>query len=262
MLALGLILAMLPFCVNGAWAEAALNKTKATMINGTQLKLKLTGTKRTAQWSSSNAKVAKVSQKGVVKALKVGKAKITAKVGQKKLTCDVTVKSALSASATKLKMDAGSTKKVKLVCKNGVPVLQKYDSSVLKCTLSTVVDGKCTLTVKAIRGGVQTLTVKNTRTNDVLKIKVTVREAEPADGIVDKTRVTLAVGKSATVKVTWPYSGLPYVNWGPNVECSWGEWNGSGWPMIITGVKKGECLVTITKGDGGETVARIEVTVV
>ena len=64
-----------------AQAAAAISKTRATLYNGKTLQLKVKGTTRTVRWSSSDNKVAKVSQKGLVTALKVGKATITAKVG-------------------------------------------------------------------------------------------------------------------------------------------------------------------------------------
>lgn len=72
-------------------AKLKLNKTKATLKVGKTLKLKVKGAKK-AKWSSNNFGVASVSSKGVVKAKRVGSAKITAKVKKKKLTCKITVK--------------------------------------------------------------------------------------------------------------------------------------------------------------------------
>ena len=43
-------------------------------------------------YSSANKKIATVSSKGVIKALKKGKVKITVKSGKKTVTCVVTVK--------------------------------------------------------------------------------------------------------------------------------------------------------------------------
>ena len=76
-----------------------LSKTKATVKVGKKLTLKLKGNSQKVKWSSSNAKIAKVSQKGVVVGKKVGTAKITAKVGNKRYVCKVTVKEN-SSSAT------------------------------------------------------------------------------------------------------------------------------------------------------------------
>lgn len=72
-------------------AKLKLSKTKATLTVGKTLKLKVKGAKK-VKWSSNNSRVASVSSKGVVKAKRVGSAKITAKVKKKKLTCKITVK--------------------------------------------------------------------------------------------------------------------------------------------------------------------------
>lgn len=83
-------------CVFAESAEAKskikLNKTKATIYVGKSIKLKVKGTKKKVKWSSSNKKIAKVTQKGKVTGVKNGTAKITAKVGKKKYKCKVTVK--------------------------------------------------------------------------------------------------------------------------------------------------------------------------
>ena len=62
-------------------AAVKMNKAKATLYPGQKVTLKVTGTSKKAKWSSSNAKVAKVS-KGKVTAVKKGKATIKAKVGK------------------------------------------------------------------------------------------------------------------------------------------------------------------------------------
>jgi len=267
--------ALMPVGMNNpftAQAAAKLSKTKATIYNGKTLQLKVTGTTKSVRWSSSNKKVAKVSQKGLVTALKVGSATITATVGGKKLTCKVTVKSPLSADALNLNLDVGATKYVTLTYKlNGRLSLKKYDSSVLNCTLGRVGPaGKCTLTIKTLRPGTQTLVVKNSKTSDTVKIKVTVREQEePTGSIVDKTSVTLGVGKTATVNVTWPYGGVPHLwyEWYDVKEqvfsFSWGEWNGTGWPVYIKGEHKGKGKLWITKGDDSteKPLAEVAVTV-
>lgn len=253
--------ALMPVGANNpftALATAKLSKTRATMYNGAKLLLKVTGTTKTVKWSSSNKKVAKVSQRGIVTALKVGTATITARVGGKKLACKVTVKSPLSADALKLNLDVGATKTVTLTYKlNGKLSLKKYDSSVLNCTLGRIgPGGKCALTIRTIRPGSQTLVVTNSKTSDVVKIKVTVRKQEaPSGSIVDKTSVTLGVGETATVKVTWPYSGVPHLwyEWYDIDEqvfsYNWGEWNGTGWPVYVKGEHAGKGKIWFTKGD-------------
>lgn len=250
-----------------ARAAAAISKTKATLYNGKTLKLKVTGTTKAVKWSSSNAKVAKVDKNGLVTAKKVGKATIAAQVGAQKLTCVVTVKSPLSASPTTVRMNVGDTKTVTLTYKLGGGLsLKKYDASVLDCRLGKISKGKCTLTIKALRAGTRTIVVKNTKTSDTVKIKVTVREDKtPAEPIVDMTAVTVKVGQTATVRVTWPYSGVPHMWFDDSsiVNCTFGDWSNGGWPLYIRGVGKGTANVWFTKGDdsAGTPVASIRVTV-
>ena len=97
--------------------KLTLDKTKLTLKKGKSQTLKVTVTPKNASnknvtWSSSNKKVATVTQKGVVKAVKAGTAKITvtAKDGsKKKATCTVTVKNTTSGASTG-KKQSGSNK--------------------------------------------------------------------------------------------------------------------------------------------------------
>ena len=59
---------------------------------GTKVKLKLKGTKKKCKWSVNKPQIISVSQKGIVKAKKKGKAKVIAKIKKKKYICKVTVK--------------------------------------------------------------------------------------------------------------------------------------------------------------------------
>ena len=74
-------------------AEAAvrLNKTAVTLAVGKTCKLKVKGTDSSVLWTSRKPSVAKVSEDGIVTAVKKGSAKITATADGKKLTCAVTV---------------------------------------------------------------------------------------------------------------------------------------------------------------------------
>ncbi len=78
-----------------------LNKKKVTLKKGKKYQLKVSfkvsgatkaQIKKELKWTSSNKKVAKVSQKGKITAKKKGKAKITVKYKKQKATCKVTVK--------------------------------------------------------------------------------------------------------------------------------------------------------------------------
>ena len=77
-------------------ASAKINRKKLTLYTGKTAQLKIKGTSGKVIWKSSNKKVAPVHKKGTVKALKTGKAKITATLKIRKKTkrffCNVTVK--------------------------------------------------------------------------------------------------------------------------------------------------------------------------
>lgn len=72
-------------------ATVKISKKKATMEVDSVLTLKISGTDSKVTWKSSAKKIAKVSSKGKVTALKEGTATITATVNSKKYTCVVTV---------------------------------------------------------------------------------------------------------------------------------------------------------------------------
>ena len=78
-----------------ASAAARLNLSRLTMTAGKTFTLKMKGLSKAkakkVKWKSSKKKVAKVSKKGKVTALKAGKTTITAKVGGKSYKCKVVV---------------------------------------------------------------------------------------------------------------------------------------------------------------------------
>ena len=90
-----LILALCIPLISPATAFAAttikLNKTKLELHEGESYTLKLKGASGTVKWSSSKKSVATVSSKGKVKAVKEGKATITATYKNKTYKCAVTV---------------------------------------------------------------------------------------------------------------------------------------------------------------------------
>ena len=73
-------------------AAVKLNKTNLTVCRYHSAVLKLSGTKKTVKWKSSDKTVATVSKKGKVTGVTEGKTTITATVGKNKYTCKVTVK--------------------------------------------------------------------------------------------------------------------------------------------------------------------------
>lgn len=78
----------------GKKAKVSINKKKLSLLQGKTARLYLKNSKKKTTWRSSNKKVATVSSKGKVKAVKAGIAKITAKNGKKRYACMVKVTAA------------------------------------------------------------------------------------------------------------------------------------------------------------------------
>jgi glycerophosphoryl diester phosphodiesterase len=70
-------------------------KKSVTLSVGQSYTLKVTGTTKKAKWTSSNKKIATVTQTGKVTTKKIGNATVTATIGKTKLKCKVTVKTLL-----------------------------------------------------------------------------------------------------------------------------------------------------------------------
>ena len=79
-LSLLMLFSMLTPWKTSAKSKSKLNKTSITMYTGTKVKLKLKGTKKKCKWSVNKPQIISVSQKGIVKAKKKGKAKVIAKI--------------------------------------------------------------------------------------------------------------------------------------------------------------------------------------
>ena len=159
-------------------SRVTLNKNKATLVVGAKLtliaKLKTTDAKTTLTWTSSNKKVANVTSKGVVKALKKGTATITVKTANgKKATCKINVPTA----PTKIQFA-----KKQYSVKKGKKITLKTSltPAAAKTTLTWSSDNKKIATVtkngvvKGIRKGTVTITVK-TANGKTASVKVTVK---------------------------------------------------------------------------------------
>lgn len=90
-------------------ASPSLNYTSYQIYGNYSFNLILYNNTKKVQWSSSNKKVAKVTQKGKVTSVSNGKCTITAKVGKKKYKCKVKVIGLTSAAAKKNKKDYKKT---------------------------------------------------------------------------------------------------------------------------------------------------------
>ena len=79
------------FVTVDAAIKVKLTKKSVAMYEGDSIFLKVKGTKSKIKWSSKNKKVAVVTKKGKVKAVKKGRTIIYAKFGKKVLKCKITV---------------------------------------------------------------------------------------------------------------------------------------------------------------------------
>ena len=157
-------------------ASVKLNKTKIVLVVGQTYNLKVSGTKKTPQWSSSNKKIVSVTKKGVVKGLKKGTATITAKIGKKKYKCKVTVE-APKLSSTKKTVTAGTSFALKL---NGTKRTVKWYTSNKK--IATVSKKGV---VKTLRAGSAKITAKLGGKSYVCRLTV---KAKPAPFVSEKDK--------------------------------------------------------------------------
>lgn len=181
----------------GTEGTVKLNKKKLVLAVKQTAQLKLTGTGKKVKWSSSDKKVAKVTQKGKVTALKKGTAIITAKAGGKKYTCKVTVrKTAISDQKASLKK--GETKQLTIKNAKGKTSWKSGNKSV--ATVDN--NGK----VKAVKAGTAVITAKNKGVT--LKCTVTVTEVKPASGWVKENDTWYYYDPDTGVKKTgWLKTG-------------------------------------------------------
>ncbi len=78
-------------CVPVEAATKKINRSKVALFVGDKTKLKIENYSGKVKWSSSNVKVCKVTQKGVVRGIHPGTATIVGRVGKNKYTCVVKV---------------------------------------------------------------------------------------------------------------------------------------------------------------------------
>ncbi len=203
-----------------------LDKKSATMYAGQSITLKVKGTKKKAQWSTTNKKVATVqSATGKVTAKKAGKATIKAKIGKKTLSCKLTVRKECLDQTT-LTLSDGGTAVLRL--RGGT--IKSVKSSVP--SVATIArNGKVT----AKKAGSTTLTIKSsTKKSYRCKVKVVQTKLSSTDPVVakgDYTDISISRAALKTVK-----SGNDKIARASKV-------NGK---IRITGVKKGTVKVTAT----------------
>lgn len=124
--------------ITTAQAAVKISKKSYRLVKGASLQLKLTGTKKKANWTTSKRSVATVTQKGKVSAKKKGTATITAKIGKKKYNCRIYVETP-TISPRKTTIEVGKSTSLRL---NGTKQKVTWKSS--NTEIATVRNGKVT----------------------------------------------------------------------------------------------------------------------
>ena len=242
----------------------SLNKTSATTYTGGSFQLTpnvkpSNATNKEVQWSSSNNYVATVDASGKVKGVNPGTATITVTTvdGAKKASCTVTVKpvvSSVSLDKTALTLKAGASEKLTATVKPD----DAYDKSITWSSSNTAVatvdkNG----TVKAVKAGTATITVKTNDQGKTATCKVTVKPLVTGVSL-NKTSLTLTVGTSekltAAVKPDGAYDKT--VVWSSS-DTSVATVDNNG---TVKAGKVGTATITVKTNDQGKT-ATCKVTV-
>lgn len=255
----------LPGLGAGSTAEAAAAKLKVTPSKTQTIavgeKLTFQAEKKSGKvvWSTSNKNVAAVSQKGVVTGKKAGTAKITAAVKGTKVTRKVKVAKAASKVKlpSKAAMTAGDSKTLKAkFSPKGTKSLLKWKSSNKKvATVSS--QGK----IKALRAGTAVITATMTGKKAKSTCKITVKEkiVLAKSVTLGQAAVGLKEGQTSQISATvlpadTTHKAVTYATSNAGVATV----SGTG---LITAVKKGSAVITVTTADGSNKTAQLQVVV-
>lgn len=234
--------------------SVSLNKTSAVLYLTDTATLKATvlpknATDKTVTWSSSNTKVLKVSSKGKLTPVKVGKAVVTVKTNQGGLVAKCTVsverevkKITLNKSSVTLKAGNTFTLQSKLTPSNATNKTVSYTSS--NTSIATVDKNGV---IKAVGGGTATITAK---TSNGLTKKCTVTVLQNVKSVsLNKTSLTLYTSSSEQLISTVLPSGATdkSVKWSSS-NTAVASVNASG---KVTALKAGKAVITVKTTDGG-----------
>ena len=184
--------------------SVTLDKTTASLRAGETVTLTATvkpddATDKTVTWSSSNDDIATVSD-GVVVAVKVGSATITAKAGDKTATCDVTVVAtevtSVTLDKTSASLKAGETLTLTATVKPDDATDKTVTWSTSDASVATVTNG----VVVAVKVGTATITAK--AGGKTATCAVTVAATQVTSITLDKTTASLRAGESVTLTAT------------------------------------------------------------
>ena len=253
--------------------EITLDTVKKSLEAGKSFTLKATvtpsDTTDAVEWSSSNVKVAKVSEDGTVTAVKEGTAVITAKAGNVEATCTVTVKKAV-VKVTKVTVSATPSRNVaagkKVQLKATVTPSKATNKAVTWKSSNTkyaTVDSNGLVTFKKNAGG-KTVTITATAKDGSKKYgKVTLTCMKGSvKSIKLSGTTTIKAGKSTTLKAK-----VSTQNGKANTKLTWTSSNtkiatvdSKGKVTAVKG-KKGTVKITAKATDGSKKTATITIKV-
>jgi len=212
-------------------------------------------TNKTVYWSTSDASIATVSN-GVVKALKAGTATITVRTADGNFTdtCTVTVKAAaipvtgvtLDQTSKTIELGEELTLTATVLPYNATNKTVYWSTS--DASIATVDNG----IVRGVGAGTATITVRTADGGFTATCEVTVSGDIKVTGVtVGPSTATVAIGNTVTLVA----SIIPYNATNQNV--SWSSSDSSIASVdkngVVTGIKEGTAVITVTTEDGGYT---------
>ena len=212
-------------------------------------------TNKTVYWSTSDASIATVSN-GVVKALKAGTATITVRTADGNFTdtCTVTVKAAaipvtgvtLDQTSKTIELGEEFTLTATVLPYNATNKTVYWSTS--DASIATVDNG----IVRGVGAGTATITVRTADGGFTATCEVTVSGDIKVTGVtVGPSTATVVIGNTVTLVA----SIIPYNATNQNV--SWSSSDSSIASVdkngVVTGIKEGTAVITVTTEDGGYT---------
>ena len=200
-------------------------------------------TDKTVTWDTSDASVATVSN-GVVTAVQVGTATITAKAGDKTATCSVTVAvtpvTRVILDKTSASLEAGETVALTATVDPDNATDKAVTWSTSDATVATVNNG----VVTAVKVGTATITAKAGDKTAICTITVVVTPVTSV--VLDRTSASLRAGDAMTLTVTVSPDNATdkAVTWSTSDATVATVDNG-----VVTAVKVGTATITVKAGD-------------
>lgn len=178
------------------------NKKLEMEIADTQL-LSIKGSSGKVSWSSSDSSIITINNEGLVMAKKLGKATITGKNGGKLYQCQITVADKkLHASTT----DITIYEAVQLILSSDNPLGEKLtikieNPKIVDYKLGQWVEGIIPLNIIPKGKGTTSITITSNKTDEVLKIRVTVKDIIKDDKNELSAKEIYARSVSSTVQI-------------------------------------------------------------